>query len=154
MGEPLPSLIAVVEEPLPSPIAVVEEPLPSPIAVVGEPGELRQARGYFLHKAFSSPVSYHYSSRVHRPNVNFVANGRPFKVLVNPKDHQKQPPTTTRAPLTTTLATTSHSSPPTAPTNSPLIWLTNRFFFNGLAHSLVSLPSGWMDSGWGLRSLV
>ena len=136
-------------------MSVVGEPLPSPMPVLGEPGELRQARGYFLHKAFSSPVSYHYSSRVHRPNVNFVANGRPFKVLVNPREHQQQPPTTTRAPHTTTMvATTTPTSAPIAPTNSPLIWLTNRFFFNGLPHSLVSLPAGWMNSGWGLRSLV
>ena len=146
---------------------------PSPRAFLGEPGEHqakegehqtkggehqdrgeerqairgeRQARGYFQHKTLGSPRSYHYSSRVHRPSVNYVANGRPYKVLINPRDQKKQ--TTTRAPHTPTSSLVASTSPSIPPTSSPLTWLTNNFFFNGRLASLVAVPSGWPAGGW------
>ena len=93
----------------------------------------RNGKKYFQHQKgfgshfynFNRPYS---NPRVIRPPVKFVSNGQPYNIVVNPREY-----------LTSTTSTTEPTT--SAPqTDSPLIWLTNTFFFNGRPTSVFSLP--------------
>merc|ERR1712212_29527 len=100
----------------------------------GVVNEERNGKKYFLHQKgfgphfdnFNQPYS---NPRVIRPPVKFVSNGQPYNIVVNPREY-----------LTSTTEPTTSTIPPPQ-TDSPLIWLTNTFFFNGRPTSVFSLPS-------------
>merc|ERR1719239_1729518 len=61
-------------------------------------------------------------------HISTISNGQPYNIVVNPREY-----------LTATTSTTEPTT--SAPqTDSPLIWLTNTFFFNGRPTSVFSLP--------------
>ena len=98
-------------------------------------GSERDGRKYFIPKGFR-PQFYNFNQpysnpRVIRPPVKFVSNGQPYNIVVNPREYITSPP-----PSTTTTPTTATPSK----TDSPLIWLTNTFLFNGRPTSVFSLP--------------
>ena len=94
-------------------------------------GGKQRRRKYYLQKNYGSPLYHHYPSRVIRPPVNFVANGHPYNIVINPKEFRQEVPTT-RVPTTSPPSSpSSTTSRPVALTESPLIWLTNNFLFNG-----------------------
>ena len=93
----------------------------------------RNGKKYFQHQKGFGPHFYNFNRpysnpRVIRPPVKFVSNGQPYNIVVNPREY-----------LTPTTSTTEPTT--SAPqTDSPLIWLTNTFFFNGRPTSVFSLP--------------
>ena len=97
----------------------------------------RNGKKYFLHQKDFGPHFYNFNQpysnpRVIRPPVKFVSNGQPYNIVVNPREY-----------LTSTTEPTTSTIPPPQ-TDSPLIWLTNTFFFNGRPTSVFSLPpSPW-----------
>ena len=94
----------------------------------------RNGKKYFQHQKGFGPHFYNFNRpysnpRVIRPPVKFVSNGQPYNIVVNPREY-----------LTSTTSTTEPTT--SAPqTDSPLIWLTNTFFFNGRPTSVFSLPN-------------
>jgi hypothetical protein len=106
--------------------------------VAGRPLDLAEepdtrAAKHFLHH----PVYSHYAPpRLYRPPINFISNGQPYNIIVNPRQDQLSAPTA--APV------------PAPQTDSPLIWLTNTFHFNGRPGGVFSLRPPWLG-GWGLR---
>ena len=98
-------------------------------------GSERDGRKYFIPKGFR-PQFYNFNQpysnpRVIRPPVKFVSNGQPYNIVVNPREYITSP-----SPSTTTTPSTATASK----TDSPLIWLTNTFLFNGRPTSVFSLP--------------
>ena len=96
------------------------------------PTHLRNPKKYFMHKRLGS-TPY---SPVYHPPVKFIANGHPYNILVNPREYLKPQPTP--APPATSTPASTPSAPPA--TNSPLIWLTNTFLFNGRPSSVYRVP--------------
>merc|ERR1719158_1724528 len=95
-------------------------------------GDERNGKKYFQHdKGFASHFynfNRPYSNpRVIRPPVKFVSNGQPYNIVVNPREY-----------LNSTPELTTSTPPPQ--TDSPLIWLTNTFLFNGRPTSVFSIP--------------
>ena len=102
----------------------------------GTVSDERNGRKYFQHQKGFAPHFYNFNRaysnpRVIRPAVKFVSNGQPYNIVVNPREYLTTSPTSTIEPTT---------SPPPQKTDSPLIWLTNTFFFNGRPTSVFSLP--------------
>ena len=98
-------------------------------------GSERDGRKYYIPKGFR-PQFYNFNQpysnpRVIRPPVKFVSNGQPYNIVVNPREYITSPP-----PSTTTTPSTATASK----TDSPLIWLTNTFLFNGRPTNVFSLP--------------
>merc|ERR1712212_857278 len=99
----------------------------------GVVNEERNGKKNLLHQKGFGPHFYNFNQpysnpRVIRPPVKFVSNGQPYNIVVNPREY-----------LT---STTEPTTIPPPQTDSPLIWLTNTFFFNGRpASSVFSLPS-------------
>ena len=71
------------------------------------------------------PTHHHPHSLTH--NINYLANGRPYKITVNNK--QLVPSIT---PLPTTI---------TNQANSPVTWITNTWGFNGQPVNIFSHPA-------------
>merc|ERR550517_231198 len=102
----------------------------------GVVNEERNGKKYLLHQKGFGPHFYNFNQpysnpRVIRPPVKFVSNGQPYNIVVNPREYITPPPPSTTAPSTSTTA---------SKTDSPLIWLTNTFLFNGRPTSVFSLP--------------
>ena len=92
----------------------------------------RKGKKYFQHQKGFAPHFYNFNRpysnpRVIRPPVKFISNGQPYNIVVNPREY-----------LTSTTEPTTSAPPPQ--TDSPLIWLTNTFFFNGRPTSVFSIP--------------
>jgi hypothetical protein len=68
-------------------------------------------------KNYQHILPYHHHSPIVIPNVNFVANGHPYKITVNNKDIKP--------------SNNQHPSIIINPTNSPVTWITNTWGFNG-----------------------
>ena len=97
----------------------------------GVVSEERDGKKYFHQKGFGAHY-YNFHQPYSSPPVKFVSNGHPYNIVVNPREY-----------LASTTEPTSTVSTP-AHTDSPLIWLTNTFFFNGRPTSVFSLPqSPW-----------
>ena len=102
----------------------------------GVVGDERNGKKYFQHQKGFAPHFYKFNRpysnpRVIRPPVKFVSNGQPYNIVVNPREF-----------LASTTEPTTSAPPPQ--TDSPLIWLSNTFFFNGRPTSVFSIPpSPW-----------
>ena len=98
-------------------------------------GDERNGKKYFQHEKGFASHFYNFNRpysnpRVIRPPVKFVSNGQPYNIVVNPREY-----------LTSTPELTTSTPPPPPPqTDSPLIWLTNTFLFNGRPTSVFSIP--------------
>jgi len=102
----------------------------------------REGRKIVMRRKISPNNKYYVRKPFIRPPVNYVSNGRPFKVLVNDKQLLVS---STASPSTVTTTTTATTT--TAPNNTtteqggPLTWLAGRFPFNGIPMNLFHFPA-------------
>ena len=69
---------------------------------------------------------YHHSPILY-PNINFIANGQPFKITVNDKELKPSK---------------NFFTPITSSTSSPITWITSSWGFNGQPVKILSYPGG------------
>ena len=93
----------------------------------------RDERQYPYHHII--PTHHHPPIFMH--NINWVANGHPYKITVNNKEMK---PSTN--PLSPTI---------TNPTNSPITWITNTWGFNGQPVNILSYPASAQNYWAGQR---
>lgn len=91
-----------------------------------DPSNPRAGRQY-QHFPISSFLPALHHSAILRPNINYLANGHPYKITVN--DKELKPSTTTRP---STII--NH-------TNSPVTWIMNTWGFNGQPVNIFSYPA-------------
>ena len=99
------------------------------------PGYNRQKRRILVRT--KTPIK----SDIVRPDINFIANGKPVKAEVISRQSVVELQTTTSTPAPLTSSNSNSTS------STPFSWLTEYFPFNGLPTNIFSLsPMQWMGS--------